>query len=53
MVRARSVPEIPVPMPSRASTETVYAVPWRSWLIECAGGRSSRSHVSAVSGTQM
>ncbi len=49
---ARSAAEIPVVMPSRASTETVYAVFFRSWLVWYIGGSSSRSQSSPVSGTQ-
>ncbi len=52
-VRARSAAEMPVLTPCAASTETVYAVPRRSWLLWYMGGRSSRSQSSAVSGTQM
>ena len=52
MVCARSAAEMPVLIPSRASTVTVYAVPRRSWLVWCIGGRSSRSHSLSVSGTQ-
>ncbi len=53
MVRARSAAEMPVVTPVRASTETVKAVPLRSWLVWWAGGSSSRSAVAAGMATQM
>ena len=53
IVCARSAAEMPVATPSRASTETVYAVPRRSWLVWYIGGSSSRSQSASVSGTQM
>ena len=53
IVVARSLAEIPVEMPSRASTVTVYAVPCRSWLTRNIGGRSSRSASASVTATQM
>ena len=42
-VRARSAALMPVLTPSRASTETVYAVRSVSWLSTTIGGRPSRS----------
>ena len=53
IVWARSVAEMPVDTPSRASTVTAYAVPRRSWLTRNIGGRSSRSASDSVIGTQM
>ena len=53
IVCARSAAEMPVLIPSRASTVTVYAVPRRSWLVWNIGGRSRRSASSSVTGTQM
>ena len=47
IVVVRSAAEIPVVMPSLASTVTVKAVPLRSWLTRYIGGRSSRSQSGA------
>jgi hypothetical protein len=49
----RSAAEIPVVTPSRASTETVYAVRCRSRLCGVISGIPSRSRVSAVIGAQI
>ena len=49
----RSAAEMPVLMPSRASTETVYAVRIRSRLCGVISGIPSRSSVGAVTGTQI
>jgi hypothetical protein len=53
MVCARSAALIPVLMPSRASTETVKAVPLRSWLTAVIGGSSSLSARSSSIETQI
>ena len=52
-VRARSWAEIPVVVPSRASTETVNAVPNLSWLFSTMRSRPSRWARSLESGAQM
>ncbi len=52
-VRARSAAEMPVSTPSRASTETVYAVPLRSSLTWVIGGSLRRSSSSPVIGAQI
>lgn len=52
-VSARSTAEMPVLSTSRASTETVYAVPLRSSLTRVIGGRLSRSASAPVIGTQI
>ncbi len=52
MVCARSAAEMPVEMPTLASTVTVKAVRKLSVLLWCIGGRSSRSHSDSVSATQ-
>ncbi len=44
---------MPVETPSRASTDTAYAVPLRSSLTWVIGGSFSRSSSSPVIGTQM
>ncbi|CFS58166.1 Uncharacterised protein [Mycobacterium tuberculosis] len=51
MVVARSDAEMPVPMPFRASTVTVYAVPCLSWFTAYMGNRPSRSQMAPSSGT--
>lgn len=51
IVCERSAAEIPVLMPSAASTVTVYAVPRASWFVWYIGGRSSRAVSSPVSET--
>jgi hypothetical protein len=48
MVRARSWAEMPVVTPSRASMETVKAVPIRVWFSTAMGGRRSWRARSAV-----
>jgi hypothetical protein len=48
MVWARSWAEMPVVTPSRASMETVKAVPWPDWLSLAIGGRRSWRARSAV-----
>ena len=53
MVRARSAAEMPVEIPTFASTVTVNAVRKLSRLVWCIGGRSSRSQSASVSPTQM
>ena len=50
---ARSAAEMPVVIPSRASTETVYAVRMRSRLCGVINGIPSRSRVAPVKGTQI
>ena len=52
IVCARSAAEMPVLMPSAASTVTLYAVPRASWFVWYIGGRSSRSASASVSATQ-
>ena len=49
----RSAAEMPVVTPSRASTETVYAVRIRSRLCGVISGMPSRSSVGAVIGAQI
>ena len=51
-VTLRSVAEIPVAMPSLASTDTVYAVPFASSLTLVIGGMFKRSNHSPGIGTQ-
>ncbi len=53
MVLARSAAEIPVVMPSRASTLIVKAVPMCSWLSLVIGGSCSRSKSRPSIGTQI
>ena len=48
IVRARSWAEMPVVTPSRASIETVKAVPWPDWLSVDIGGRRNWRARSAV-----
>jgi len=52
IVRARSEAEIPVVVPSIASTETVNLVPWRSLLEVVIMGISRRWSASSLMGTQ-
>ena len=51
MVRARSAAEMPVLMPSRASTDTEYAVCLRSSFTYVIGGSFSRSSSGPSIGT--
>ena len=53
MVCARSAAEMPVAMPSRASIETVNAVPYGVSLLGTIGRSSSSSHRSGVSVRQI
>ena len=53
IVRARSAAEIPVLMPTRASTLTVNAVRMCSWFSLVISGSCSRSRSGAGIGTQI
>mmetsp|Transcript_11250 Transcript_11250/g.38348 ORF Transcript_11250/g.38348 Transcript_11250/m.38348 type:complete len:299 (+) Transcript_11250:130-1026(+) len=52
-VSARSPADIPVVVPTLASTDTVKAVPFGSWLLTTMGGSSSSSILSPGMLTQM